>query len=65
MHMVTNINDRENQSYFDVTHLGRTLFGLSFIGGGRPGLLMDGSLTLVGGLLRRSFPSGFSSEKHY
>lgn len=44
------------------TYLGKTLLGLSLIGGGL-GLLMDGSLTLVGGLLLRSLNSGLSSVK--
>lgn len=44
------------------TYLGKTLLGLSLIGGGL-GLFMDGSLTLVGGLLLRSLISGLSSVK--
>lgn len=55
-------NEGENGRCFDITHLGKGLLGLSLTGGGL-GLLIHGSLTLVGGLLLRSFASGFSSVK--
>lgn len=54
--------ETQHQRCFGITHLGKTLLGLSLTGGGL-GLLMDGSLTLVGGLLRRSLTSGLSSVK--
>lgn len=44
------------------THFGKTLLGFSLTGGGL-GLLIGGSLTLVGGLLLRSLISGLSSVK--
>lgn len=43
------------------THFGKTLLGFSLTGGGLG--LMDGSLTLAGGLLLRSLVSGLSSIK--
>lgn len=54
--------EQKNLSCFGITYFGKTLFGLSLTGGG-PGLLMDGSLTLVGGLLLRSLASSLSSVK--
>lgn len=60
-HGVTS-SERGHHRRFCKTHFGKTLFGLSLTGGGL-GLMMGGSLTLVGGLLLRSLGSGLSSAK--
>lgn len=61
--MVSDLGDNFRVSLcFGVTHFGKTLLGFSLTGGGL-GLLMDGSFTLVGGLLLQSLTSVLSSVK--